>query len=110
MVRRAFYLTVATVLAVTAGCGGGGPESLYKAQIDEMNEYADAVEKGDTAEVREVEARMESTKKKLAEVKLSEADWKGLMEKYRDEYMKAEKRMWAAQRKQTMRDLGLTGK
>jgi hypothetical protein len=110
MIRRAFYLTVATVWAVTAGCGGGGPESLYKAQIDEMNEYADAVEKGDTAEVREVEARMESTKKKIAELRLSEADQKAFREKYWNEFLKAEKRMWTAQRKQTMRDLGLTGK
>jgi hypothetical protein len=71
-------------LVGVSGCGSS-PDSLVKDQIKNMNDMADAMEKGDEAKLKELEKKSKDIEKKLDDLKLSDEEKKKLLEKHKDE-------------------------
>ncbi len=105
MLRRTVCLVTSAAFLGLAGCGG--PDSLIKEQIADMNALADAMEKGESEEkIKELSKKMEATGKKLEDLKLSEEDKKKLIEKHKAEFEKAGSRMMAAMMKKMVGGMG----
>ncbi|HEY2783884.1 MAG TPA: hypothetical protein VGJ05_02825 [Fimbriiglobus sp.] len=106
MIRRTLSLITAAALFGVAGCSGG-PDSLVKELIGDMNAIADAMEKKESKEtIEKLMDKMNATKKKFDDLKLSDDEKKKLMEKHKDEIEKATKRMMSAMMNGTFNNMG----
>jgi hypothetical protein len=92
--KKALILGSMLVLVLgLAGCGSS-PDSLVKEQIAGINDLADAIEKGEPeSKLTDIKKRMEDTSKKLEALKMSDDEKKKLIEKHKDELLKATERM-----------------
>jgi hypothetical protein len=108
MLRRTFRLAVAAALLATAGCGGAA-DGVVKDQIQAMNDFADAMEKGDEAKAKELGEKVQALQKKFDDLKLSDDEKKKLFEKHKGEMEKAGQRMAQAMFKKMGGAIGMPG-
>jgi len=97
--RFACYGLVLLGLVPLAGCGSQA-DALVKKQIDGMNKTADAIESGASEdEIKRLTEELTKTGEALDALKLSDAEKKALVEKYKEEAEKAGKRLTNAMMK-----------
>ena len=95
----------ALTLAVgLSGCGSAA-DDLMKEKVKLKNEWAEALKSGDKSKKQEIDQRLLENLKKLADLKLSDADMKKLEEKYRRELDRAEQRISEARKESGLDDL-----
>ena len=109
MKKMMIFGALSLSLCLLSGCGGAsGPDGLMQEQIDSMNELADAIESGaDKSKIEAIQKQMKETEKKLDALKLSDAEKKKLVEKYKDKIAEATGRMMGAALKKGMKDMKL---
>lgn len=104
--RTSLALFCSCLLLGLTGCGAT-PDSLIKDQIGAMNDMADALEKNEPeSRIADIKARMEQNNKKMEALKLPEDDKKKLLEKHKDELLKAMTRLQKAMMNRAVKDLG----
>jgi TolB-like protein len=98
-VKKLLLGSLFLALCAVSGCGANA-DSLVKEDIKAMNDLAEALEtNAPEAKVKELRTRLEDTNKKLAALKLSDDDKKTLVERHKDELVKAQMRFVKAQAK-----------
>lgn len=104
--RKAPVLFCSCLLLGVTGCGAN-PDSLMKDQIKAVNEMAEALEKNEPeSRISEIKARIEKNNKKMEGLKLSDDDKKKLIERHKDELMRATARLQKAMMSRAMKDFG----
>ncbi|MBN2021250.1 MAG: hypothetical protein JW809_00510 [Pirellulales bacterium] len=105
MKRTCLGLALLTLAAVV-GCGSRA-ESLLEKQIAGMNKTADAIEAGASeAEIKKLTDELAKTGEALDALKLSDAEKKALIEKYKDQVEKASRRLTEAMMKKATGAMG----
>jgi hypothetical protein len=98
MLRRSFGLLVVAALFSAAGCGDGGAEAVFLERLDDMNAYAEAIEKDAPAEtVADLKTKLTATSKRFDDLKPSKSTLDRLNEKHADAIRTAGMRLAAAQ-------------
>jgi len=96
MCKKLSWTVLLVALLPLVGCGQSA-DDLVLQQIDQMNEYADAIEAGsDKAEIEAIGKRMKETEKALEDLNLSDDEKKALAEKHGEEMGKAVTRVMKA--------------
>ena len=106
MKNAVFLGSLFVVLTCFSGCGNS-PDSLMKQQISQMNEMADALEKGASeSEVEAIQKRMDATGKKLEDLNLSDEEGQKLLERHKEELTKAIQRLLTASMGKAVKEMG----
>jgi phosphosulfolactate phosphohydrolase-like enzyme len=101
MKRFAVLGVVGVVVLAATGCGG--PDSLMKEYIANLNGLSDAIEKKESKDrVQAAADRVKATQDKIDKLKLSEGERDGLKKKYQQDLEAAVKRVLAASLKAAM--------
>ncbi len=86
---------VGVLMFATTGCGG--PDSLFKEYIANVNALADSIEKKESKEkIQAVADRMKATQDKIDKLKLSDSEKESLKKKYEKDLEAAMKRLLSA--------------
>lgn len=95
--RSFVQLSVVAFISITiCGCGGNRWESQIKRMISNMNEMCDALESGKRDNILSAIQKMEGLAREFKDNKPDAEEEKRLMEKYKPELEKIQKRMMTA--------------
>ncbi len=105
MKKKAVLSGICLLLFAVSGCSSA--DGLMQEMINNMNDLAQGYESNaPDAKLKELQAKLDDTGKKLDALKLSDDDKKKLMEKYKDPMQKAGQRMVTAMMAKGMKDMG----
>lgn len=100
IVQNTIKALVVLLAMFMAGCSGSsGADKIVKETLDAMKELTDAFESGDKNRIMNVAKKLQALGKENKDLKLSEAENKRLMEKYKTQMEEQGKKMMASMMK-----------